>query len=195
MRESGASGENAVESVDAFVGMGSNLGDRLAALRRAASRLNEEPDLAVIDVSTVYETEAHVRPGDAEQPDHLNAVVWLRTERTAEDLLTILQRIEREAGRSQAAPKWSPRPLDLDLLLFGDRVMETCRGDVDDLIVPHPRMAERRFVLQPLADLVHNLVVPGADNATVADLLNRCPDARRVKRTGHRLVDDPTCRL
>ena len=178
-------------SADVFIGLGSNQGHRIAALQRAVNRLGGVHGIEVAAVSPVYEAEAHVWPGAEPQPDHLNAVVHVRTQRSPEALFSKLQCLEGEAGRIQNAPKWSPRPLDLDLLLFGDQSVEIVCGDADNLIVPHPRMAERRFVLRPLADLVHNLVVPGADGATVSDLLERCLDTKRVERTWLRLVDDP----
>ena len=183
---SGFNVNNGKKSVAAFVGMGSNLGNRLSMLRFAVAALDVAEGVAVEKVSPVYETEAHVLPDQDPQPDHLNAVIWMSTTRTTEDLLGLLQHIEREAGRNASAPQWSPRPLDLDLLLFGAEAFES-----DKLTIPHPRLAERRFVLLPLADLVHNLAVPGADGTTVSDLLGRCPDSRRVKRSRLRLVDDP----
>lgn len=174
------------KSITAFVGMGNNLGDRLAMLQRALNELNAVEGVVVERLSSIYETEAHLRAGQASQPDHLNAAAQIRTRLSAEDLLHVLQHIEQAVGRDPSSRNWSPRLLDLDLLIYGRAVIES-----EDLTIPHPRMAERRFVLQPLADLVHNLVVPGADNATVSDLLGLCPDTRRVERTGLRLVVDP----
>ena len=165
----------------AFVGLGSNAGDRLAHLRRALEALEVTEGVEVEAVSPVYETEAHTLPGQPPQPDHLNAVVRLRTPLAPEALLERLHALEREAGRTPG-PRWGPRPLDLDLLLYGELVIET-----PTLSLPHPRMAARRYVLQPLADLAPDLVVPGME-ATVADLLARCADAARVEPTPHRLV-------
>lgn len=170
----------------AFVGMGSNVGDRLASLQLAVSGLSEFEGVELEAVSPVYETEAHVRTDQDSQQDHLNAVMQIRTSLPAADFLSQLQGLEFKAGRNPETPSWSPRELDLDLLLYGDALFE-----LEDLIIPHPRMAERRFVLQPLADLVHNLVIPGADGATVSDLLKRCPDTKRVERTELRLDVDP----
>ncbi len=163
-------------SVEAAVGLGANVGDRLAALRRAAAALDASPGTSVVAASAVYQTEALVRPGAGPQPDHLNAVVLLRTTRAPRSLLGLLQTLERAAGRDPGAPRWSPRPLDLDLLLHGD-------AEVDEpgLVVPHPALAGRRFVLAPLADVAAGREVPGL-GATVADLLAACPDAGRVER-------------
>ena len=165
------------DSVTAFVGLGANAGDRLEALRAAVAALDAAEGIAVEVASPVYETEAHVLRGQNPQPDHLNAVVRLRTVLSPETLLERLHALERKAGRDPAAPRWSPRPLDLDLLLYGEAEIET-----EQLHVPHPRLTLRRFVLQPLADLAPDLVVPGL-GVSVADLLARCPDAARLART------------
>jgi 2-amino-4-hydroxy-6-hydroxymethyldihydropteridine diphosphokinase len=164
----------------AFVGLGSNAGDRLAHLRRAVEGLKAIAGVEVEAVSPVYETEAHTLPGQGPQPDHLNAVVRLRTTLAPGALLDRLHALERAAGRTSGR-RWGPRPLDLDLLLHGDLRLST-----PDLVLPHPRLAERRFVLQPLADLAPDLVVPGME-ATVAELRVRCVDTSRVEPTTHRL--------
>ena len=124
----------------AYLGLGSNLGDRRAHLRQAVAAL---PD--VVAVSPVYETEPVGGPPD--QSPYLNLVVALETELSPRELLEIGQRLETAAGRVRAEPD-GPRTLDVDVLLVGDlRVQE------DDLVVPHPRMWRRRFVLAPMADL------------------------------------------
>ena len=166
----------------AFVALGANVGDRLAALRGAVAALDARADTAVTAASAVYETEALVLPGADPQPDHLNAVVALRTSLGPTALLRVLHAVERAAGRDPNAPRWSPRPLDLDLLLFGDAVVET-----PALRVPHPALAQRRFVLAPLADVAAARVVPGLDQ-TVADLLAACPDGGRVEPTTYTLT-------
>lgn len=171
--------------VAAFVGLGSNVGDRLAALRAATRALADLPETRVEAASGVFETEAHVRPGSPPQRDHLNAVVGLATRLGPADLLAHLHRIERALGR-RPAPAWSPRPLDLDLLLWGDAQMS---GAGEGLLLPHPRLAERRFVLEPLADLAPGLVVPGL-SATVAELLAACPDRARIARTPFALLPE-----
>jgi 2-amino-4-hydroxy-6-hydroxymethyldihydropteridine diphosphokinase len=169
----------------AYVGLGANLGDRLAALRAAARRLDDLLGVAVEAASPVYETEAHVLPGQAPQADHLNAVLRLRTRLAPLDLLDALHAVERAAGRDPRAARWAPRPLDLDLLLYGDLARTAPR-----LTLPHPRLAERRFVLAPLADLAPTLVLPGGA-ATLADLLDATPDRARVERTALRLWPAP----
>ena len=129
----------------AFLGLGANLGDRWATLRRAVSEL---PDL--VAVSPVYETEPVGGPPD--QPPYLNLVAELDTDRTPRQLLELARHLEEEAGRVRDAHH-GPRTLDVDVLLAGDLVV-----DEADLVVPHPRMWERRFVLAPLADLAPELV-------------------------------------
>jgi len=116
--------------------------------------------------------------GGPPQPDFLNAVATGRTELAPLDLLRLLKRLEADAGRSPSGRANGPRPLDLDLLLYGDR-----RIDLPELVVPHPRLTERRFVLAPLADLLPDLVVPGTGR-TVASLLEAAPPARVERREG-----------
>jgi 2-amino-4-hydroxy-6-hydroxymethyldihydropteridine diphosphokinase len=138
----------------AFVGLGSNLGDREGTILRALARLQDEPDLSVVRVSTLRETEP---VGYVEQPRFLNGVAEVATELPARDLLTRLLAIERELGRTRGeGPPLGPRTIDLDLLLYGDEVIAQA-----GLQVPHPRLHERRFVLEPLAELTPGLVVPG----------------------------------
>lgn len=130
----------------AFLALGSNLGDRRAYLRSAVKRL---PD--VVAVSKLYETDPVGGPPG--QGAYLNCVVELRTSRTPRELLTAAQAAEAAAERVRKE-RWGPRTLDVDVLLVGDEVV-----DEPDLVVPHPRMWERGFVLVPLADLAPELVV------------------------------------
>ena len=132
----------------AFLGVGSNLGDRWATLRAAVAAM---PD--VVAVSPVYETAPVGGPPD--QPAYLNLVVELDTDRSPRQLLEMARRLEDSAGRRREE-RWGPRTLDVDILLVGDLVV-----DEPDLVVPHPRMTERRFVLAPLADLAPDLVPDG----------------------------------
>jgi 2-amino-4-hydroxy-6-hydroxymethyldihydropteridine diphosphokinase len=132
----------------AFVGLGSNLGDRERHLQRAVEGL---PD--VVAVSPLYETDPV--GGPAGQPPYLNAVVELATERSPRQLLDLAHRLEVAAGRVRTE-RFGPRTLDVDILW-----MEGVVVDEPDLVVPHPRMTERRFVLQPLADIAPDVVAPG----------------------------------
>lgn len=137
----------------AFVGLGANLGDREHALRAAVDALAGEDGIDVVAVSTLRETEP---VGVGEQPDFLNGAVALETTLSARELLGRLLAVEQRFGRVRVAGEHSPRTLDLDLLLYGDEEI-----DEPGLTVPHPRLHERRFVLEPLAELAPGLVVPG----------------------------------
>jgi 2-amino-4-hydroxy-6-hydroxymethyldihydropteridine diphosphokinase len=139
-----------------FVGLGSNVGDRLGYLRAAVSSLRATDDVEVVAASTVYETE----PAGPEQPDFLNAVVELDTDLAAEELLRICKRVEADLGRVPRE-RWGPREIDLDLLVYGDRRVET-----DDLVVPHPQLSARTFVLVPLEELAPALDVPGVGDTS-----------------------------
>jgi 2-amino-4-hydroxy-6-hydroxymethyldihydropteridine diphosphokinase len=131
----------------AFVGLGANLGDREAAIRQAAELLG------AVRLSSIRETEPW---GYEEQPRFLNAVAELETQLGPRVLLDRLVEIERGLGRTRDGPRWGPRTIDLDLLVYGDEVI-----DEPGLTVPHPRLHERSFVLEPLAELDPELVVPG----------------------------------
>ncbi len=133
----------------AFLGMGSNLGDRWAYLRDAVDSLAD-----VVAVSSVYETDPVGGPAD--QDAYLNLVVELDTELTARQLMSVGQRLQAAAERVQAE-RWGPRTLDVDVLWIDGVTV-----DEPDLQVPHPRMFERRFVLAPLAELAPELVTEGA---------------------------------
>jgi len=140
--------------VKAFVGLGSNLGEREVTLRAAIGRLRGLPDVEVIQVSSFRDTEP---VGPVDQPRFLNGAVELETGLTPRALLGALLELERAFGRDRSAePPHGPRTLDLDLLLYGAETI-----DEPLLNVPHPRLHERRFVLEPLAELDPDLEVPG----------------------------------
>jgi 2-amino-4-hydroxy-6-hydroxymethyldihydropteridine diphosphokinase len=133
----------------AYVGLGSNLGERLDTLEAALVSLDDAERVSVAAVSSVYETAPVGLPGDEDQPAYLNAVARLTTTRSPRELLDLLHRIETEHGRDRRHERrWGPRPLDLDLLLYDDLEL-----DEPGLTVPHPRLAERAFVLVPLAEV------------------------------------------
>jgi 2-amino-4-hydroxy-6-hydroxymethyldihydropteridine diphosphokinase len=142
-------------AVFAYIGLGSNLGDRREMISRALERLRPRR------VSTIVETEPW---GVADQPRFLNAVAEIETELEPAELLNRLLDVENGLGRVRRE-KWGPRTIDLDLLLYGDRQI-----DSDSLSVPHPRLPERKFVLEGLAELCPDRVVPGLDR-TVRELL------------------------
>ncbi|MCW5775106.1 MAG: 2-amino-4-hydroxy-6-hydroxymethyldihydropteridine diphosphokinase [Phycisphaeraceae bacterium] len=138
----------------ACVGIGSNLGDRLAAIERAVSAMASLPSTRLLACSSIHETDPM---GPILQGAFLNSAVVLETSLAPLDLLDSLLSIERSMGRDRAAAvRWGPRVIDLDLLLFGSRVETGPR-----LTLPHPRLHERSFVLEPLAEIAPNAVVPG----------------------------------
>jgi 2-amino-4-hydroxy-6-hydroxymethyldihydropteridine diphosphokinase len=139
----------------AYVGVGANLGDREATIRAALDALP-----GVVGVSTLRETDP---VGVVDQPPFLNGAAVLETELPPRELLEILLAVERELGRERRE-RWGPRTIDLDLLLYGDESI-----DEPGLTVPHPRLHERRFALEPLLDLDPELSIPG--RGPVSDLL------------------------
>jgi len=150
-------------AVLAYIGLGSNLGDRRSMIAGALERLRPRR------VSTVVETEPW---GRTDQPSFLNAVAEIETDLEPAELLDRLLEVERGLGRVRHE-KWGPRTIDLDLLLYGDR-----RVMSEALSVPHPRLHERRFVLEGLAELCPDRTVPGLD-LTVRQLLENCPEQSR----------------
>jgi 2-amino-4-hydroxy-6-hydroxymethyldihydropteridine diphosphokinase len=140
--------------IHAYVGLGSNLGDREGTLRAAVGRLRGLPGTRVLRVSSLRDTEP---VGYLDQPRFLNGVVELETELPARELLDALLALEQAFGRDRSgSPPHGPRTLDLDLLLYGEETI-----DAPGLEVPHPRLHERGFVLEPLAELDPSLEVPG----------------------------------
>jgi 2-amino-4-hydroxy-6-hydroxymethyldihydropteridine diphosphokinase len=128
----------------AYLALGSNEGDRLSTLQRAVDLLDAAAGIAVRRSSRIYETEP---VGGPPQPDFLNAVVEARTSLDARELLEVCHRVERSLGRERTV-RWGPRTIDIDILTYGRE-----RIDEPDLVVPHPRMHERGFVLAPLLEL------------------------------------------
>ena len=136
----------------AYIGIGSNLGERELTIRDALALLAADPDLEVEAVSAIRETDP---VGVVDQPRFLNAAIRLTTELAPRPLLERLLAVEQQLGRVRNE-RYGPRTIDLDLLLYGEEIV-----DEPGLRVPHPRLAERRFVLEPLAELDPGLVVPG----------------------------------
>ena len=146
----------------AYVGVGANLGERERTIRRAIEILAAQPGIELAGVSPLRETEPW---GPVEQPAYLNGAVALDTELAPRDLLEVLLDVEQSLGRDRSTEvRFGPRTLDLDLLVHGELV-----HDEPGLALPHPRLHERRFALEPLADLDPELVVPG--RGTVSELL------------------------
>jgi 2-amino-4-hydroxy-6-hydroxymethyldihydropteridine diphosphokinase len=137
----------------AYVGLGTNLGDREGALRAALAALGATDGVQVVAVSSFRETDP---VGYLDQPRFLNAAAAVDTTLGPRELLDALLAVERSLGRTRDGPRFGPRTIDLDLLLYGDRSV-----DEPGLSVPHPRLHERAFALEPLAELDPGLVVPG----------------------------------
>ncbi|MBB6183730.1 2-amino-4-hydroxy-6-hydroxymethyldihydropteridine diphosphokinase [Oleiagrimonas soli] len=155
----------------AYVALGGNQGDPQARVREAFAALDALPDTRVRKRSSLYLTPPW---GVTDQPDFINAAAALDTALDPWALMQALLEIERQAGRTRDGQRWGPRTLDLDLLLYGDRVI-----DEPGLSVPHPRIAERAFVLLPLAELDPALDVPGQGRV---DALLKKIDASACKR-------------
>jgi len=159
--------------MSAYVGLGSNVGDGPAEIEAALGRLRAHAEVRVKRVSSLYRSAAW---GKTDQPDFTNAVVELETTLGAEALLAVLQAAERAGGRQRSVERWGPRRIDLDLLSHGARVVSA-----PGLQLPHPRMAERAFVLVPLLELEPEFEIPGIGSA--ANCLARLPP-QRVERLG-----------
>ena len=139
-------------AVSAFLGLGSNLGERLENLQRAVELLNGEPGVTVVASSRIWESDP---VGGPPQPEFLNAVVRIETTLAPLDILAACRRVEAALGRVRGV-RWGPRTIDIDVLLFGRQAV-----DDDDLTVPHPRMTERAFVVLPLLELDPDAELPG----------------------------------
>ncbi len=172
-------------NIIAYCILGSNQGPRAATLRRAVFLLADAPRVDVLQTSSVYETEPW---GRTDQPRYLNAAVELRTSLEPEELLDCFQAVERRLGRGPSEERWGPRPIDLDLALYGDRIVETPR-----LTVPHRHLAERAFALAPLLEIAPDICRPvekdgeSPDDATV--LLEGEPYALALQRLGPQAAD------
>lgn len=159
-------------TIRAFIGLGANLGEPEAQVRRAAAALAGIAGTRLVALSPLY-TSAPV--GVGAQPDFVNAVAEVETGLGARALLEALLAVEARFGRRRDSPG-AARTLDLDLLLYGDRTIEE-----PGLVVPHPRMHERAFVLAPLADIAPSAIIPG--KGSVAALLERCKN-QAIRKTG-----------
>ena len=143
-----------------YLGLGSNVGDRLAALRAGRDAL-ESHGVEVVGSSSVYETSPQGEVVD--QPDFLNACVAVETELPPEELLGVCKAVERELGRQPGGRRHGPRPIDVDLLLLGDLEHRSER-----LVLPHPEVLSRRFVLEPLLELDPSLTLPDGRSLAAA---------------------------
>ena len=151
-----------------FIGVGSNEGERIEYISKAIRALGATSGIRLMQMATIVETEPI---GGPPQGPYLNTVVELETAREPADLLSVLQDIERRMGRTPSMQRWAPRPIDLDILLYDDRVIQA-----PTLSIPHPRMHERRFVLEPLAQLAPEFIHPVL-HLSISRLLTRLPDS------------------
>lgn len=148
-----------------YIALGANLGDAVATLQSAVAAIEALPGVRLVARAARYRT---APVGLAEQPDFINSVISVESDYRAEEMLSALFEIEQQFGRQRSVLN-GPRTLDLDLLLHGEESHASAR-----LMLPHPRMHERAFVLAPLADIAPNLVIPG--HGSVCTLLARCAD-------------------
>ena len=161
-----------MSEVTAYLGLGSNLGDREENLRKALSLLGESVE--IIALSSVYQTEPW---GYAEQPSFLNLVCGFRTSLSPPELLALVQEVERRLGRVRSI-RYGPRTIDVDILLYGDRIVDT-----PDLQIPHPRIPERAFVLAPFAEIAPDIEHPTLKRP-ISALLADAPGRETVVKLG-----------
>lgn len=157
---------------EAFIGIGSNLGDRVENCLKALQMLQHQPGITLIKVSSFYETE----PVEVEGGWFVNGAVKIETSLGPRELLSVLQEIEGRLGRSPRRERGEPRTIDLDILLYDRLVVES-----PDLVIPHPRMHERRFVLLPLSEIAGEAKHPVL-NRTAEELLHQLQDSYQVRR-------------
>ncbi len=156
----------------AFIGLGSNLGDRIGSIQKAIGEISKLGDISAL--SSLYETEP---VGVEDQPDFINCVIKLEANLSPYDLLVSLQSVEKKLGRERRE-KWEPRTIDLDIIFYNNLVIET-----PSLIIPHPRAHLRRFVLEPLCEIAPDFIHPTL-NITVSKILEGLVDSKRVVKVG-----------
>ena len=164
----------------AYLSIGSNIGNRLEIFQKALQLLDEHNEISVEELSSIYETDP---VGYTNQACFLNAVLKISTSLQSEELLQTCLFIESQLGRKREI-RWGPRTLDLDILLYNQENIET-----ESLIVPHPRMQERAFVIIPLMELDPNIKLPNV-NAALDDILNQIPDKEGVRLWKQKNGDD-----
>ena len=160
------------DSLLAFIGLGSNLDNPAGQIEQAFELIEELPESRVIARSSLYRSAPF---GPLEQPDFVNAVVSVMTSLAATALLEHLQRIECLQGRIRGNGRWGPRVLDLDLLVYGETVIER-----PELLVPHPGIAARNFVLLPLCEIAPDLIVPNLGRVGDIEISNKEPQISRI---------------
>lgn len=165
------------EAVEVGLSLGSNQGNRLQYLREATKEIKDIPGIELVAASPVYETEpVGVKPQYRDMA-YLNAVLVIQTQLTMQDLSDRIHAVEEKLGRVREDDRFAPRTIDIDILYAGETV---CKEDA--LTLPHPRWAERRFVLQPLADLRPNLHIPGSQQSVAEHLAALPTGSEAVKK-------------
>ena len=162
-----------MDPAQVYLSIGSNMGDRESNLAQATMALSINFEISNIVSSSYYESEPLYYP---DQPAFLNSIVKCTTTLKPFEVLDVVQKVETMLGRAEKREKNQPRIIDIDILLHGDAVLET-----DELIIPHPMMALRKFVLIPFAELEPDFKLPHS-NLSINDLVEHCPDASRVTR-------------
>lgn len=155
----------------AWLSLGSNLGDKREHLKFAIARLRQNPRISVNKISSLYLTEPW---GKNDQDDYYNAAVEITTDLTALELLDFTQLIEKESGR-QRLVRWGPRELDIDIIIFDQLLLSS-----EELTVPHPRLAQRVFVLLPLREIAGDLHIPALGQ--LDQLIDTCDKSLRIER-------------
>ncbi|MED4404139.1 2-amino-4-hydroxy-6-hydroxymethyldihydropteridine diphosphokinase [Metabacillus fastidiosus] len=156
---------------EAYLALGSNMGDREFYLMSAIKELQQYKEISIENISSIYETDPI---GYTDQDQFLNMVIQIKTNLTAFDLLNVTQQIEKELGRKREV-KWGPRTLDLDILLYNNENIEA-----EHLIVPHPRMLERSFVLIPLKELNPDINIPN-NETSISVIIDQLLDKKGVR--------------
>lgn len=164
--------KRAIQNKKVYLGIGSNLGDRLSNIKKACILLAENKNIKIIQQSSIYET---VPVGYKDQPDFLNGVIEIQTSLPPRRLLKVLKNIEKKLGRTKSI-KWGPRTIDLDILLYEDKVVKN-----GTLIIPHPEMYKREFILVPLAEIASEIIHP-LKKKTILELYKKLPRTHKVKK-------------
>lgn len=151
-----------MNKVISYLGLGSNIGNTKDNLDSAIKILNESKNCNILQVSSFYKTKP---VGVTNQPDFLNAVVKIETQLSPEELLKLINSIENKLGRIRTI-KWGPRTIDIDILIYGNIIINK-----ENLVIPHPAMMERSFVLEPLSEIEPNMIMPNGEN--ISDVLGR----------------------
>lgn len=163
--------------MDVGLSLGTNLGDRLANLKQAKDRIISSSGISAVTQSPVYETEPVDVPPEHIDLKFFNAIIIIETIVSIPQLMSLFQFIEQQIGRIPDTVRYSPRPMDIDIIYADQLQMEE-----DHVVIPHPRWTERRFVVQPLCDVRHDLIIPG-QSLTVSEILSELTDKSVVELT------------